>query len=329
VSLVNAPQVPGQVFNVVPVLQAQDGSFVGSVDTDGGSPMAAFDAIGNVRWAVPNDQPQIATADGGVIGQSGITYDSSGNAPGQLGSMPTYSWTGNAYRVGSIDDWLPNILKPRVALGYSPFAASNYSSNYTSVLLDWFPILDAVSYTDIHNALTDLLAKLATNAVGTLAQQEVFNLLGNDAQGNRLTTAGFIKYLKVKPPGFFDGLRSGYCYDSLSDSYLDALCLVWGSGFWLNSVALHFNTSPGDTAVTGTPSNPLLTFFRPSSILSDNSGMNPVNEAVILHEALHGFTGQFDLGIASALNVSMPSCNITQYIEANVLSHLPPTGCQQ
>jgi hypothetical protein len=30
---------------------------------------------------VPNDSPQIATADGGVIGSSGITYDSNGTPP--------------------------------------------------------------------------------------------------------------------------------------------------------------------------------------------------------------------------------------------------------
>jgi hypothetical protein len=64
--------------------------------------MVSFDAAGNVRWIVPNDCPQIATADGGVIGQSGITYDQYGNATGMI-SLGTQSWTGNMYSDGPVD----------------------------------------------------------------------------------------------------------------------------------------------------------------------------------------------------------------------------------
>jgi hypothetical protein len=59
--------------------------------------MIAFDASGNVRWTVPNDQPQIATPDG-FLGASGKIYDADGNVISQLPSMPIQSWTGNAYR---------------------------------------------------------------------------------------------------------------------------------------------------------------------------------------------------------------------------------------
>ncbi len=65
--------------------------------------MVSFDAGGNTRWIVPNDTPQIATADGGVIGQSGITYDQNGNATGEMASLPIQSWTGNIYQYGSVD----------------------------------------------------------------------------------------------------------------------------------------------------------------------------------------------------------------------------------
>jgi hypothetical protein len=64
--------------------------------------MVAFDARGNVRWVVPNEQPRIATADGGVIGQSGITYDSNGNATGQM-SLLTQSWMGNSYQLAPLE----------------------------------------------------------------------------------------------------------------------------------------------------------------------------------------------------------------------------------
>jgi hypothetical protein len=108
VSVVSRPQVLGgeQPF---PVLQAQDGSFVGSTcgpfcfaDYGVYGDMVSFDASGNVRWVVPNDYPQIATADGGVIGQSGITYDQDGRATGMV-PTPTYSWTGNSYQIGSVE----------------------------------------------------------------------------------------------------------------------------------------------------------------------------------------------------------------------------------
>ena len=102
-SLVGAPQVPGwgseQPGIVTPVLQAQDGSFVGVYydESTYKNDMVAFDAGGNVRWIVPNETPQIATADGGVIGQSGITYDQSGNATGMINTA-TQSWRGNEYQ---------------------------------------------------------------------------------------------------------------------------------------------------------------------------------------------------------------------------------------
>jgi hypothetical protein len=80
---------------VWPVLQAQDGTFYG---TDDSGDMVRFDQSGNTIWSVPSDYPQIATADGGVIGSSGITYDSNGRATGQIANMPTQSWTGNGYQ---------------------------------------------------------------------------------------------------------------------------------------------------------------------------------------------------------------------------------------
>jgi hypothetical protein len=53
--------------------------------------MVRFDQTGNIMWSV-GDSPQIATADGGVIGISGTTYDSNGHATGQT-SLPIQSMT--------------------------------------------------------------------------------------------------------------------------------------------------------------------------------------------------------------------------------------------
>jgi hypothetical protein len=97
--------------------------------------MVAFDASGNVRWVVPNDQPQIATADGGVIGQSGTTYDQNGNATGQLGALPTYAWGSSAYQLGSVDQAVNQVLAtpPYAAMTYWPAQGASDTSQ-TDVL---------------------------------------------------------------------------------------------------------------------------------------------------------------------------------------------------
>jgi hypothetical protein len=129
-SIINGSVIPGQQSDLVPVLQAQDGSFVGIARPSGWTPyMVAFDASGNPRWVVPNDQPQIATADGGVIGQSGITYDANGNATGMIPQY-TQSWTGHMYQDGPVELFyvLPNIL----ATSFWAFAGANNSDNSTA-----------------------------------------------------------------------------------------------------------------------------------------------------------------------------------------------------
>ena len=116
VSIASAQLVPSQAppngasreIQINPVLQREDGSFVGSWN---GNTMVAFTAGGTLLWVVPNEAPQIATADGGVIGQSGTTYDQNGSATGQVASSPTYSWTLSAYQVGSVDQILSNLLR--------------------------------------------------------------------------------------------------------------------------------------------------------------------------------------------------------------------------
>jgi hypothetical protein len=96
---------------VQPVLQRQDGMFLGINTTMvSGSPqtsMVAFDQYGNQKWSVPNYTPKIATSDGGLIAEStdGLTtstFDASGNSTGQLASLSTQSWIGNAYQIASV-----------------------------------------------------------------------------------------------------------------------------------------------------------------------------------------------------------------------------------
>jgi hypothetical protein len=133
-------------YQVIPVLQAQDGSFVGTAATivDGYETqynMISFDAAGNVRWYVPNDQPQIATADGGVIGQSGITYDQNGNATGQTAAWQTFAlnYTGaTGQAAGQYPGWLGNVFGTAYSTGSGGVssvaaAATNYATTFAAI----------------------------------------------------------------------------------------------------------------------------------------------------------------------------------------------------
>ena len=72
VSDVSGPKLPRQQQAIAPILQREDGSFIGLAYV--GDPyssfsqwtpyMVAFDAGGGVLWSVPNVLPQIATAEG-------------------------------------------------------------------------------------------------------------------------------------------------------------------------------------------------------------------------------------------------------------------------
>ena len=124
--------VAGQHAPIAPLLQLADGSYVGSNFPAGGTVMVGFDASGNVRWTVPNDSPQMATADGGIIGSSGVTYDANGAATGQLANLPQFpSWLGNGYAYGSVE--LVAFALPDLAATFAALQGGNASANGTAI----------------------------------------------------------------------------------------------------------------------------------------------------------------------------------------------------
>ena len=111
--------------------------------------MVAFDQAGNVRWMVPNEYPLIATADGGVIGQSGISYDQNGNAIGQISSpLPTYSWGGNSYQIASTDLVVLNPLY--FAVSFWAFQGGTPARNNTA----YFP-RDSIANSKVNTLLSE------------------------------------------------------------------------------------------------------------------------------------------------------------------------------
>ena len=109
-----------------PVLQAQDGTFVGSAINIGDWTtinLAGFNQDGTVKWLEPsNHQALLTTSDGGVAASSSgqyVSFDQAGNMPGQFASLPMLSWT-QAYQnsAGSLD----NVTSPNISLA-ATFAA--------------------------------------------------------------------------------------------------------------------------------------------------------------------------------------------------------------
>jgi hypothetical protein len=88
------------------------------------------------------------------------------------------------------------------------------------------------------------------------------------------------------------------------------------------------NSSPQLDAVTIGGNNPLIVFFRPSSINMASNGSNEDNEAMIFHEALHGLTSIPDQQLEDDLLGSHGSASsvIDDYILNNVLSVCRTSG---
>jgi len=129
----------GGLNDVEPVLQAEDGSFVGAAWDDQANPyMIAFDETGSQRWSVAGDYwPKMALDGGGLIATLGydgpaVTFDQNGAVTGQVASLPAQSWTGNAYRQGSgVEKIVNDLLFVLYDLASSFWAAAggNYSEN--------------------------------------------------------------------------------------------------------------------------------------------------------------------------------------------------------
>jgi hypothetical protein len=118
---------------LTPSLQRADGTFVGS-DQNGN--MVAFDASGGLKWGVPGFSPLIATEDDGLIaqsfdGQTTSTFDQDGNANGQTGNLPRYSWK-NAYQLGSVEAVLS--IFPAIAPNYGAVQGGNLTGNGTAAV---------------------------------------------------------------------------------------------------------------------------------------------------------------------------------------------------
>jgi hypothetical protein len=283
--------VLGETAPVQPILQRQDGNFVGTVSSSAGNFMVGFTPSGGTLFTVPNDTPQIATSDNGVIGTSGIAYDQSGNVDGYISTQTTFSWLENGYEGAA----LVNSLPPDYASTFAALPQGNPSATGTSVQQSPYPRLKSCfqpngastcPYDYLLVALEALQSTVAGNCPDCVST--IFQKLNSATWG--IDQPQFSKFISRYPPGFFDGTRSTLllsktCEPSVGPlpslgigSNFDATfgCvnnyLQYGAGF---TVANYFAQTPGIVALAVlqgvNAQNPqgqkgLLIFFNPSSI---------------------------------------------------------------
>jgi hypothetical protein len=330
---------------LVPALQREDGSYIG---TDGYMNLIALGLDGSVLWqqtvGTAPIAPLYATADGGAVVTSTIqcahnvvtdtpcspqlgtlyTVDQNGNVSSQTPDTgAVYSWTNQWYDPTPSATTVSAATLPPIYLASSFWAVLwGNLSNIVAVPQAWFPPLDPTKNTDIYNALYDMIRRVAVKAISDKAQDNIFNELSKST-AKKLETKDFLLYLNSKRPRFYNGTTSTYCHEALTGGP----CFFIPPFTWFNgqSVQDYMEANPDHEAETGTPSNPLLTFFRPSSILDASQGDNLGNEANVFHEALHGITGLEDMQILSILgfktDLQGASCRISKRIEDTVLRY--------
>ncbi len=71
----------------------------GTASIDGTKELVRFDTSGNVLASAGNFQPAIAATSSG----DAVTMDNSLNIIGVMASLPTQTWTGNSYQLGSVE----------------------------------------------------------------------------------------------------------------------------------------------------------------------------------------------------------------------------------
>ncbi len=344
VSLLHAPTIPGQQLPVRPDLQAEDGSFVGTTwvgdedDPDNWvATMVAFDATGSVRWAVQNEEPQIATEGGGVISRSGMSYDQIGRPAGQ-NTLAILSWLNNVYQLGSVD----SLIVPSVYLAATwwAFQGGNHGKTGTAILQQEYPELRSCKDTG-YNCST----KLQPRDLIWNARNDLINQLRGDQNCQRAAQTwlyaalhyGLLHTKLIDAAVFAAYIRNTWHFYDGTKSSLDAKNLgVGGTNPPMTVAKRWFDAGSTTTAVAGTPSSPLITFWQPADATQAGGvgidptafGMNVLNESNLLHEALHGYTGQDDAYIQTELRALDPavggaSDSISAYIRQHILSACP------
>ena len=278
----------------------------------------------------------MATADGGVIGELGATFDSAGRANGRAnqGTASLYSWTWNAYGAAT-SGIVARISIPALFLAQSwwPFGGGNASKNQTAVQQPWFKELETCP-----GAATPCPQEALVSALKSL--KAIFDAPSCPACDTYLyaklpvITRGVMRSFLSRPPRWWDATKSFAPYDvALCASGIVAQILCPTRNL---PVAEYARLHPTAGAFSQTPvdgGKSMQVFFNPTlgvcnvlSVLSPVAGDKGVlNQAVLLHESLHGWTGSYDTALQDALGLPRAASeNITFYLERQII----PGGSQ-
>jgi hypothetical protein len=302
----------------MPVLQAGDGSFIGTVAAGGDETvthMVAFEATGAVRWTVAgNYQPRIATFDGGVIARvdEGATtiFDQTGSARRQIDGLPTYSWKG-AYGVGSIQsfvaDWWHDITSFWSAVGGSLTGAGtglrqkvialNWCANH-SCILTYAPQWGGPGKTDSDvefyyemarvgsqpNPHLELTAAQVSTVKTTAfsAFKRAFQAFPTTVLQSKEDERSFTYMVEVSGGYYFDG--SNKCGLTGPGRYMST---VW---YPCNLTQAQFALNLQDTELSLTPSSPLFA----TVLQSTGRGLGNTAAHELAHQVLDVLCGMND-----------------------------------
>ena len=193
---------------------------------------------------VPNEYPLIATPDGGVIGESGITYDQNGSATGQIASLPVQSFTGNDYRYGSVEQVLfaPIIFASTFAAfqGGSPAQSKTYIQSLGKRYRDQ---VASIAKSDIGNSTN----WLDSNNGGTTT----CNLFVRDVL--IATSTAILPSIPYPVRPNLSWYQRNYTHPFLAADWANPS--TPGAGCWKPLPAGPDGAQPGDVIATGFPAN--------------------------------------------------------------------------
>lgn len=324
-----------------PILQRADGTFIGQVYGVG---MGAFDQSGNILWTVPNYNPIMATADGGVIattqnsngGLVTATFDANGNATGQAPNPQGYSWTAQRYGSsgGSLfDSALPPITP---ASSFETVAGGNLSGTPTAVpFLDWMEGM--LIWGSGRGPACQVGIGTPKVPLGGNALTQYNNLKQALLTGGDLTCPSCTAFFSCDTTlaSYFSKLASAVTNQVPYDGRTSTISM-YDAGLWTEKdkttnprfpksfqstpVCTNFQNNNGvlpDTVAEAQTQAPATDIY-----INSLKPMLPLlTQATILHEALHNLTGLGDDDLESLLGLTPtagPSDVINYRLEENI-----------
>jgi hypothetical protein len=150
----------------------------------------------------------------------------------------------------------------------------------------------------------------------------VFNKLGS-------TQTQYYSFLSLQAE-FYDGTKSNAPISYLcgrASGFGGFVNWAWCSTNSGSNTVSQYMAANQSIAVTQTPSTAgqgMMTFFDPEGICKSQASAPSgiLNQALIFHESLHGFSGKEDipLEIIFGINTNPPSNYITYYLEDNIFT---------